>query len=96
MPDIPCRVRQAKREDVPIFDIDGSFVYKKYRSLVRDGKHVLTPSVPSCPLSGWRAVNKDSYQRAGPTIPFVTSGMFLFVTYFESDAVFHKYILVQR
>ena len=81
---------------MPIFDIDGSFVYKKYRSLVRDGKHVLTPSVPSCPLSGWRAVNKDSYQRVGPTIPFVTSGRFLFVTYFESDAVFHKYILVQR
>ena len=59
MPDIPYRVHQAKREDTPI--VDGSFVYKKYRSLVRDGKHVVAPSVPSFPLPGWRVVNKDSY-----------------------------------
>ena len=69
-----CRVQQATREDTPIVDIDGSCAYKKYRILIRDGKHVAAPSCPSPPLSGWRAVNKDSYQRIGPMIPTVTSG----------------------
>ena len=71
-----CRVEQAKREEAPIIDIDGSYTYKKYRDLLKVGKHVVPPARPSLPLSGWRAINKDSYKSVGPSIPTVTSGMF--------------------
>ena len=91
-----CRVQQAKREDTPIVDIDGSYAYKKFKGLVKEGKHVVMPSHPSPPLSGWRAVNKDSYLRVGPMIPTVTSGILLLVVYLNCDVLLMLYFYLHN
>ena len=48
---IKLRVEQAQRDELPIVDVDGSYVHKKYKSLVEAGKHVVLPPYPSQPLS---------------------------------------------
>ena len=64
------RVEQTQR-DVPVVDVDGSYLYKKYESLVEAGKHVIPLLCPPSPPSGWRAFNKDmcKYQMVGSSIP---------------------------
>ena len=70
------RVKQAQRDELPIVDVDCSYYYKKY---MEGGHHVIPPPCPSSPLSGWRAINKDSYQTVGLLIPMVTAGTYIFV-----------------
>ena len=55
------RVKQAQKEGTPVVDVDGSYTYQKYKSLIGAGKRVVPPVCPSPPLTGWRAINKDSY-----------------------------------
>jgi len=67
-------VEQAVKEKTPVLDVDGSYLYQKYRSLAEIGKNVKRPDCPSKPLRGWRAINKDSYQNIAPLLPIVPSG----------------------
>ena len=87
------RVQQAKREVTPIVDSDGSYAYKKFRGLVKEGKHVVMPSHSSPPLYGWRALNKDNYLRVGPMIP---SGILLLVEYLNCDALLMLYFYLNN
>ena len=68
------RVEQAVTEKTPVVDIDGSYLYQKYKSLSDSGKTVMFPACPSKPLHGWRAVNKDNYQNIALLLPIVPSG----------------------
>lgn len=71
---IEYRVEQAQKEGTPVVDVDGSYTYQKYKSLIGAGKRVVPPVCPSPPLTGWRAINKDSYTTVASSIPVVTSG----------------------
>ena len=55
-------------------DVDGSYVYRKYKSLAESGVQVELPINPPPPISGWIVVKEDNYQTIAPSIPPVTSG----------------------
>ena len=73
----PYRVIQAHQESNLIVDVDGSYLYKKYRSLADAGNHVSLPSAPMPPISGWKVVTDNTYKEIVPTIHAVTSGKFI-------------------
>ncbi len=67
------RVRQVETEGLPVVDVDGSYLYRKYKVLSDAGKHVSLPSIPP-PISGWTVMTSENYQSLAPTIPPVTQG----------------------
>ena len=62
-------------EETGIVDVDGSYLYRKYRSLVDAGQQVSLPACPPLQFSGWKVVTDDTYQTIAPSIPAVTSGL---------------------
>ena len=64
---------EFSKEEVKAIDEDGSYLYRKYRSLLDAGEDVVLSELPSIPITGWSTVNEDTYQTIGPTLP--TSGM---------------------
>ena len=68
-------MNQAQQEGTSVVDVDGSYLYRKYRSLTDAGKQVALSACPSPPISGWRSVTEDTYRTIAPSIPLVTSGM---------------------
>lgn len=69
------RVNQAQLEGTAVVDVDGSYLYRKYRSLTEAGVQVSLPVCPSVPLTGWNPVNEETCQAIAPSIPRVTSGV---------------------
>ena len=69
------RVNQAEQEDTAIVDVDGSYLYRKYKSFTEAGEQVLLPGHPP-PLAGRKSVTEETYQTIAPSIPPVTSGNF--------------------
>ncbi len=39
-------------DEIPVVDVDGSFLYKKYKKLSESGKEIALPSILSPPISG--------------------------------------------
>ena len=68
------RVNQTQQEGTAVVDVDGSYLYRKYRSLTEAGVQVSLPAYPSVPLTGWNPVNEETCQAIAPSIPHVTSG----------------------
>ena len=62
-------------DGVPVVDVDGSFLYKKYKLLCESGMQVSLPSLPSPPVSGWTVMTGENYQSLAVSIPCVTRGM---------------------
>ena len=67
------RVKQAHQEGTSVVDVDGSYLYRKYKALVESGEQVVLPSVPA--IAGWVSVTEVNYQNVAPSMPSVTSGM---------------------
>ena len=57
-----------------IVDVDGSYLYRKYKTLSDTGESVLLPSIPPLPISGWTTMTSDNHQTLAPSIPPVTHG----------------------
>ena len=36
----PCRIKEVRKESKPVVDVDGSYIYKKYKMLASVGKQV--------------------------------------------------------
>ena len=68
-------MNQARQEGTCVVDVDGSYLYRKYKTLTEAGESVALPSCPPPPLSGWVSVKDDSYQIVAPSIPSVTAGI---------------------
>lgn len=68
------RIIQAKQDNNPIVDVDGSFLHRKYLSLANAGKNVAVPGPPTPPLTGWKLVSESTLQDVALHIPLVTSG----------------------
>ena len=58
-----------------IVDVDGSYLYRKYKTLSDAGENVLLPSIPPPPISGWTAMTSENYQSLALSVPPVTHGM---------------------
>lgn len=62
---------------MPVVDVDGSYLYRKYEILTNAGKCVHLPShPPPPPVSGWITMTNENYQSLAPTIPLVTQGLY--------------------
>lgn len=72
-----CRMKQVEQEGIPVVDVDGSYLYRKYKILTNAGEHVSLPSLPPLPpISGWIVMTNENYQSLAPTIPPVTQGTY--------------------
>ena len=69
------RIEEAKCQQLPVVDVDGSYLYKKQQSLLQSGVAVALLAPPSPPLSGWEAVTEGSVATIAKKVPCVTSGM---------------------
>lgn len=71
-------MRKAEKDGASIVDVDGSYLYRKYKSLADAGKNVSLPcSPPSPPISGWITMSSENYQSLAPSIPPVTQGILI-------------------
>ena len=52
------RIAEAQQEGAPLIDVDGSYIYKKFKTLIEGGLQVASLPCPTPPISGWRAVNR--------------------------------------
>jgi len=69
------RIQRAKCEQLPIVDVDGSYLYRKQQSHMQSGITVAPLDPPAPPLSGWQVVTKSNVQTISLKVPLVTSGM---------------------
>ena len=80
-------MKLAIEEKKPVVDVDGSYVYRKYKSLVDAGECFALPPCPSPPLSGWKVVTEENHLTIAPSIPPVTQGhhalfIYLFIYFY--------------
>ena len=68
------RVDQTVKKGAKVIE-DGSYLYRKYRSLLDAGEDAVLSELPSIPITGWSTVNEDTHQTIEPTLPAVTSSM---------------------
>ena len=64
------RIKEAHKSSLKIVDVDGSYLYRKYRRLLSEGNSVSPPGFPSIPLSGWEQVNEDNHATLAKKIPW--------------------------
>ena len=57
-------------------DVDGSYLYKKQKSLLQSGVAVAPLDPPSPPLSGWEFVHEGNVQTVALKIPTITQGTY--------------------
>ncbi len=69
-------MRKVETDEMPVVDVDGSFLYKKYIKLSESSKEVAFPSIPSPPVSVWTAVTAHNFQEFADSIPHVSQGNF--------------------
>ena len=58
-----------------VIDVDGSYLYKKYKQLSDAGKKVSLPLSPPQPPSGWITVTQENHTTLAPRLPPVTAGI---------------------
>ena len=68
-------MKEAERAATSVVDVDGSYLYRKYKALTEAGHEVARPPRPSLPISGWRSVTEDTYCSIASSIPPVTPGI---------------------
>lgn len=68
-----CRVREAVRSNLPIVDVDGSYLYRKQLRLGGASDDAQLP-LPTPPLSGWESVNSENASDMSSNVPRVTQG----------------------
>ena len=71
-----CRVRKADDEGVPVVDVDGSYLYRKYKLLCDAGENVSLPPAPPPPISGWTTMTSENHLTLASSLPPVTHGMY--------------------
>ena len=64
-----CRIREAKKEGVPVIDVDGSYLARKIQKLQDSGVNTAPLDLPSIPPAGWEVVSADNYQDFVDKIP---------------------------
>ena len=69
-----CSIHQAIRDNAPIVDVDGSYLYKKSKRFEESGRIVALLDSPSAPITGWEIVTEVNANTIAKKIPHVTTG----------------------
>ena len=70
-----CRIRAAVKEDLPIVDVDGSYLYRKQLK-ANAMSTVNTAIIPTdVPLAGWESITAANCEEVAKKIPAVMPGM---------------------
>ena len=70
------RIYEAINAGATVVDVDGSYLYKKHKTLTDAGHRPapLNPLVP--PPSGWVTISSENYLQVAPDLPTVTAGQY--------------------
>lgn len=69
------RVKEASESNMPVVDVDGSYLYRKQQQLSSPGIAFTTPA-PSPPITGWESVTSENVSTMSTKVPCVTPGMY--------------------
>ena len=64
-----CSIHQAIRDNAPIVDVDGSYLYKKSKRIEDSGRIVALLDSPSAPITGWEIVTEVNANIIAKKIP---------------------------
>ena len=66
---LKCRMHEAINAGAAVVDVDGSYLYKKHRTLTEAG-HTLAPlSPPAPPPSGWVTITEENHLQVSLDLP---------------------------
>ena len=77
-------MKRVEADGVQVVDVDGSFLYKKYKKLAESGKQVFLPPLPPPPVSGWIVMTGENCHSLAGSIPRVSQGI-------SSVLIAHRY-----
>ena len=80
-------MREAINASTAIVDVDGSYLYKKHKSLTEAGHRLAPLTPPAPPPSGWVTISSENYQAVAPNLPTVTAGQFT-INHFQNHLRF--------
>lgn len=70
-----CRIRKANSDNLPVVDVDGSYLERKYKQMMDAGMTVAPLGAPTgTPLAGWEIMTEASVKDLTKKLPRVTSG----------------------
>ena len=75
------RVKEANEENKEVVDVDGSYLYRKFKLLTDAGEHVAHPACPSPPVTGWVAITDENRETIALSLPPVTPGKLVTTIY---------------
>ena len=67
------RIRDTKKNNVKVVDVDGSYLYRKRQLLAIHGGDIIPSSVP---LSGWEVINEMNRKDMAKRIHTITHGKY--------------------
>lgn len=79
-----CRIQQAKDENAPVVDVDGSYLYQKQQKLIESGVQTYPSPLPGPPIHGWEHLTADNHQELSCKIPRVLPGKFILIIYIKA------------
>ena len=89
------RIEQAKSKQLPLVDVDGSYLYRKQQTITQSGIAVAPLPPPSPPLSGWEVVTDGNVQTMASKIPVVASGTgIVHTTFMAIYTCIHVYMYI--
>ena len=72
---ITSRIKEVSESQMPVVDVDGSYMYRKKQQLSSAGFNVAVLPAPTPPLTGWEQVTSDNSATMSKNIPLVTPGL---------------------
>ena len=72
---LPNRIREVKKQDLKVIDVDGSYLARKRQKLQDSGIATAPLDLPSVPPSGWESVSTINYKTFADKIPRMTPGI---------------------
>jgi len=69
------RIRKANSDNLPVVDVDGSYLERKYKQMMDAGVTVAPLGAPTgTPLAGWEIMTEANVKDLAKKLPRVTSG----------------------
>ena len=70
-----CRIRKANSDNLPVIDVDGSYLQRKHKQMTDAGMAVAPLGAPTgTPLAGWEVITEANVKDLGKKLLRVTSG----------------------
>ena len=70
-----CRIRKANSDNLPVVDVDGSYLERKHKQMMDAGITVASLGAPTgTPLAGWEVMTEANVKDLAKKLPRVTSG----------------------